>query len=159
MERRCDIYLAYLPVNSTWSIFSKISSTHTCAIPHKPVCPSSLANIPCVQHWFQCNILYLSLSRITAEVTLVTALSLAVAYFSLYKSWDRLLFAGHFSLFIWNMFVFPSWDHRKEKSHRWYSATLSLSCCQQKTLFWVFIYAEGQALWSWHKSYVLQCYY
>lgn len=39
------------------------------------------------------------------------------------------------------MFVFLSGANWREKSHRWYASTsLSLSCWQQKTRFWVVIY-------------------
>lgn len=138
MDRGRDIYLPYLQVHATWSIFSNTSLTHTPAIPHKPVCPSGLANIPCVQHWFQCNILcYHSHVNTWGNPCYGTVLCFKVLLTSAFINLRTgcCLLAISPCLFEICLFFPHEITGRKKKSHRWYSATLlSSSCCQQKTL-------------------------
>lgn len=137
MERGYDTYLAYLRVNSTWSIFTKISLTHTLAISRKPVCPSGLANILCVQHWFQCNILYYhshvnSWGNTCHGTVLCFKVLLTSAFINLGTGCCLLAI----SPYLFEICLFsPHEITGRKKSYRWDSAALlSSSCCQQKTL-------------------------
>lgn len=87
------------------------------------------------------------------------------AYFSLHKSGDRLLFAGHFPLFGLKYAWFSPMRSQEEKNH--IDDTLQ-PCCHHPvasrrhcvlSIHLCCGLSRGQAFWSIYKQYFLQCYY